>query len=159
MVPRIAAFVAFCLLATTLFVAAPARADIYQWEWVIPTDPSGGKEPSTTLCPGGTGASAVASANLAGLNLTQAYLIGVNLQNANLASAVLTNADLSGAVLTNAHLTDAVITGAQFRNSNITVGQLYSTASYRTKDLRGICLAGTLTTPKDLTGCDFTGQT
>jgi hypothetical protein len=32
-----------------------ARANIYQWEWVDPGDPSLGKQVSTTLCPNGMG--------------------------------------------------------------------------------------------------------
>ena len=30
--------------------AAPARADIFQWEYVNPADPGQGKQQSTTLC-------------------------------------------------------------------------------------------------------------
>ena len=35
--------------------AASARADIFQWEYINPPDPSQGKQQSTTLCPGGSG--------------------------------------------------------------------------------------------------------
>ena len=69
-------------LATLLafFVPAPvARADIFKWEYINPTNPSQGRQPSTTLTPGGAGVNAVLGANLSNRNLTMAYLIGANL--------------------------------------------------------------------------------
>ena len=48
-------------LATLLAIFAPtplARADIFEWEYINPADPSQGKQPSTTLAPDGAGANA-----------------------------------------------------------------------------------------------------
>ena len=56
-----------------------ARADIFQWEYINPANPSQGKQPSTMLAPDGAGANAVPGANLSYRNLTMAYLIGANL--------------------------------------------------------------------------------
>ena len=63
-----------------LFAPAPvARADIFQWEYINPANPSLGKQPSTTLAPDGAGANAVPGTNLSNRNLTKAYLIGADL--------------------------------------------------------------------------------
>ena len=53
-----------------LLAASHAHGQIYQWAWVDPGDPTQGVMQSTTLCPGGSGVSAVPSANLSSLDLT-----------------------------------------------------------------------------------------
>ena len=68
-------------LATLLTAFAPApvaRADIFQWEYINPANPSQGKQPSTMLAPDGAGVNAVPGTNLSNRNLTKAYLIGAN---------------------------------------------------------------------------------
>ena len=73
-------------LATLLAIFAPmpvARADIFQWEYINPANPSLGKQQSTTLAPGGAGVNAVPGADLSYRNLTMAYLIGADLTGAN----------------------------------------------------------------------------
>ena len=60
-----------------------AHADIFQWEYINPADPSQGKQQSTTLAPDGAGVDAVPGANLSVRNLTMAYLIGADWTNAN----------------------------------------------------------------------------
>jgi uncharacterized protein YjbI with pentapeptide repeats len=188
-------------------VAAAAHADICQWEYINPADPSQGKEQSTTLCPDGAGVDAVPGAQLWGRNLTMAYRIGMNLTNANfgtercgppglligcdylpranLASADFTAADLRGAAFTAANLTDVNFTDANIQaaifdryaddlgqpGTGISLAQLYSTASYKERDLSGIRvpqhyfaganlsgqnLTGANLTYSDLTGTDFT---
>ena len=99
-------------------------------------------------------------------NLTHANLSGANLSEANLGEATLTDADLSGADLSksmfwytklgNADFSDAVVVGTNL--SGATYGgfvkeQLYSTASYKTKNLEGIGLGD-----NNLTGWNFVGQ-
>ena len=42
-------YVCLCLVVLSI-AAAAARADIFQWEYVNPADPSQGKQQSTTLC-------------------------------------------------------------------------------------------------------------
>ena len=116
------------------------------------------------------------SANMNGTNLTEANLEYSTLANANLSGGNIANADMSGALLTNASLrnanltstaldradltgadfTDAILNGASlaYATSNgFTAAQLYSTASYKAKDLTGIKLFY-----DKLTGWDFTGQ-
>ena len=142
--------------------SSQTQADINEWAWVNPNDPTQGVAQSSVVCPGGSGVFAVPSANLRHLDLTQAYLIGANLTNASLDWATLTNANLS-----NANLADAVVTGADFSSTTsqgFTAQQLYSTASYKAKNLSGIGLAGNEMTRwnfkrQNLTSANFTGAT
>jgi uncharacterized protein YjbI with pentapeptide repeats len=160
---------------------SPARADIFQWEYINSADPSQGKRQSTTLAPDGAGVDAMPGANLS-RNLTMAYLIGANLTGAFGNGANLTNADLSQANLTNANFDDASLTGADFTDADIrgtqfgkftryvcggpggncgyftsgtgmTLAQIYSTASYQARDLSGTGFRG-----NNLTGGNFVGQ-
>jgi uncharacterized protein YjbI with pentapeptide repeats len=166
-------------LATLLpafFLLPFARADIFEWEYIIPANPSQGKQPSTTLTPDGAGANAVPGTNLSNRNLTMAYLIGANLgpdeddlgnyyvsdlTGANLSQADLTNASVWWAALTGANLTGAEVRGASFSRAyvydnylgGITPAQLYSTASYQAHDLAGIGLSG-----NNLAGVNLAGQ-
>ena len=143
--------------------ASQVQANIYEWAYVNPSNPSQGIYQSSTVCPGGSGVSAVPSANLSSLDLTQAYLIGANLTTANLSYATLTNATLTnanltsaplnGSTLTNANLTNAIVIGADFSVTNLTASQLYSTASYTALDLYGIHLYD-----NDMTNWSFAGQ-
>jgi uncharacterized protein YjbI with pentapeptide repeats/formylglycine-generating enzyme required for sulfatase activity len=151
-----------------------ARADIFQWEYIDPADPSQAKCESTTLAPDGAGVDAVPGANLEGRNLTMAYLIGAdltgaygvyaNLTNADLSQADLTNANFWGTTLTDTEFTNAEVQGAFFgigpicsqfgcSGTGITLAQLYSTASYQAHELSGISLF-----LNDLAGANFTGQ-
>jgi uncharacterized protein YjbI with pentapeptide repeats len=176
-------------LALLLALVAPAhvaRADIFQWQYINPANPSQGKQPSTMLCPGGAGANAVPAANLANRNLTKAFLIGANLSaiaiyggelgdeiigydSANLTGANLSQADLTNANLTYAWLGGANLTGAEVRGANfsrstyyaagsgLTAAQLYSTASYQAHDLTGITLGDNNLAGVNLVGQNLTG--
>jgi len=104
-------------------------------------------------------------------DLTGIKLIENNLASWNFAGQNLTDADFSRANLAGADLTDAVVLGAHFTyitwgtaSPRFTKEQLYSTASYKAKDLSGIGLAGNNLTNWDfagqnLTGADFTDST
>ena len=61
--------------------------------------------------------------------------------------------DLAESILTGADIADAVVTGAGFGSTNLTREQLFSTASYKAKDMNGIGLSDL-----DLSGYDFSGQ-
>ena len=84
--------------------ASAARADIFQWEYINPADPSQGKQQSTTLAPDGAGVDAVPGADLTwpqpdhGLSDWRGFDERLRGSYAN-----LTNADLSQANLTNAY--------------------------------------------------------
>ena len=115
-------------------LTAPAHADIFQWEYINPADPSQGKQQSTTLAPDGAGVDAGPGTNLVGRDLTMASLPGAifisyySSQNdfgfesfisvANLSTTNLTRADLTGANLTGATLSGANFTGADIRRAS-----------------------------------------
>jgi uncharacterized protein YjbI with pentapeptide repeats len=173
----ISTFTALLLCCSTalLISPSPARADIYQWEYINPADPSQGKQQSTTLAPDVAGVDAVPGPNLSDRNLTMAYLIGADLYNAdfrgaNLTGASFREADLANAdfrlfqcigancypkftTLTDADFSGAEVRGAEFTYARITLAQLYSTASYKVHDLTGIGLGST-----ELSGGNFVGQ-
>ncbi len=164
----------------------PAHADIFEWEYVNPNDPSQGKQQSSTLVPDGAGLVAAPNALLYHSDLTKAYLIGANLTDATFFNSQLTNADLSQAnlidasamqanftnadlvnanltnstfqkaVLTNARLTGAIIDGAIFQETV----QFGFTASqlYSTANYQNRDLSGINFNKNDLTGWDFSGQ-
>src|SRR5688500_5722855 len=97
-------FLAMLLTLLAVFASASAsRADLFQWEYINPANPSQGKQQSATLTPDGAGANAAPAAYLAGSNLTKAYLIGANLSDYWLFDDVLGTihfyTDLNGANL------------------------------------------------------------
>jgi uncharacterized protein YjbI with pentapeptide repeats len=137
--------------------AAAARADIFQWEYIDPLDPSQGKRQSTTLAPGGAGVDAVPGADLSSRNLTMAYFKSADLSNANFLRATLTDADFTEATVKGSRFNrsegSTYYPGAAVSGTGISLPQLYSTASYQAHDLTGIGLAW-----NDLTGGNFAGQ-
>lgn len=90
-------------------------------------------------------------------NLTSAFLgdsfKGANFMLAKFAGATLSHADLTGANLDQANFAGAILDDSNFSNTNITLEQLYSTASYQSRDLLGIGLAG-----NNLAGANFVGK-
>jgi uncharacterized protein YjbI with pentapeptide repeats len=158
-------------IAAALFalvaLAASARADIFQWEYINPADPSQGKRQSTTLAPDGTDVDAVPGANLSNRNLTMAYLIGADLTNAMGYQAKLTNADLSQANLGLTFMPGVNFTGANLSHANLTGAYLgalldehgiievpsdLTSADITQADLRNASFSGAI-----LAGADFTG--
>jgi uncharacterized protein YjbI with pentapeptide repeats len=80
------------------------------------------------------------------IDLTGCDLSGIDLSNAYLDLSTLTGANLAGAIVTGATLQDTTSRG-------FTKEQLYSTARYQARDLRGIRLE-----ENDLTDWDFSAQ-
>ncbi|OHB54589.1 MAG: hypothetical protein A2Y12_09710 [Planctomycetes bacterium GWF2_42_9] len=77
-----------------------------------------------------------------------------NLTNWNFAGQNLTNASFDNANLTGTTFSDAEIKGASFsKNTGFTSSQMYSTKSYKDKDLSGIKFSN-----NDLSGWNFSGQ-
>jgi uncharacterized protein YjbI with pentapeptide repeats len=111
-------------IAAAMFVFAnAAHADIFQWEYINPADPSQGKRQSTTRAPDGAGIDAVPGADLSYRNLTMAYLVGADLTGAEGYYANLTNADLSQANLADAYFGGATLSGTQFSEAKLTYTQ------------------------------------
>ncbi len=91
-----------------------------------------------------------------GQNLADASLHLCNLTDADLSGADLTNASFSNSQLSGAKFTGAIVTRASLTHATeygFTKEQLYSTASYKDRNLQGIGLWN-----NDLTGWDFRGQ-
>ena len=89
----------YTAISATLLLATlpPAlHADIFEWEWIDPADPSQGKQQSATICPGGVGLNPGPGLNAYIENLTKGYLMVFDLTDANFSFATLTNADLTG---------------------------------------------------------------
>jgi uncharacterized protein YjbI with pentapeptide repeats len=156
------------IAAAMLAFANAARADIFQWEYVDPADPSQGKRQSTTLAPDGAGVNAVPGAILSYRNLTMAYLIGADLTGADGQGAILTNADLTLANLTNAFfgatlsgvdLSQANLTGAYFVGANLTDANLSQAnlANARFASCRPHGCARATLVNSDLTAADARG--
>lgn len=106
------------------------------------------------------GSIGLSGVELDGWDLSRQSLVNADLRSTltdtDLRQSNLTSVLFGGATLTNTNLTDAVVRGAEF--SNVTRGgftkeQLYSTASYKMKDLGSINLSG-----NDLSGWDFAQQ-
>jgi uncharacterized protein YjbI with pentapeptide repeats len=92
--------------------------------------------------------------DLSNQDLTDADFGGSTLTGANLAGANLMNAGFESTSLTNVDLAGAIVMGANFNSTTgFTKEQLYSTASYQQKNLRGIGLV-----LKNFTGWDLSGQ-
>ena len=69
---------------------------------------------------------------------TASKLEGVNLTGCSFAGQNLTNAIFGFATLTNADFTGAAVARAYLGFTSLTSSQLYSTASYKAKNLAGI---------------------
>jgi uncharacterized protein YjbI with pentapeptide repeats len=89
-----------------------------------------------------------------GSNLRHAKLDAADLSTANLTTSDLTDANLALSNVTNASFTDATVTRTNFYATiGFTREQLYSTASYKDRDLTGVSFWFL-----DLSGWDFSGQ-
>ena len=128
-----------------------AKADIFEWEYIDPSNPLLGKQASTTLCPDGAGIVPAPAAVIHSRDLTKAYLSGADLAGArvtvtDLSFADLSDANLASAMLSGVTLTGASLSGAIIKKANLaettgfTFSQLYSTGSYKLADLAGIQL-------------------
>lgn len=159
-------------LAFFTLLSCVVRADIYEWEYVDPADPSQGKQQSATLVPDGAGVDAVPGAILTSLNLTKAFLSHADVTAVNFQTSRLENADLSGSQLSKANFNGAFLAGAVLEDADIrdavlsrttsrgfSAEQLYSTASYKDRDLTGVSFAGNCPAPgNDFTSWNFFGQ-
>jgi len=163
---RLALAAACCILLS----ATSSPADIYSWRTgeVIPGTEGITPGPGVNLSWWNEESHNLNAAILDGLDLryarfsqswlTEARFTGSDLQGADFTAADLWSASFAGcdishsffanAYLGNANLTDAIVKYADFSRFSpdypaervISAGQLYSTASYKSGDLQGICL-------------------
>jgi uncharacterized protein YjbI with pentapeptide repeats len=97
------------------------------------------------------GGADLASANLAGRDLTATMMSGADLRGTNLTGADLTRADLSGADLTGATLTGALLHTTKLNGANLTRADL------RGLDLGQVKLEGATLVEADLSAVTITG--
>lgn len=135
-----------------------AQADILQWEYVDPADPSLGKQQSTTLAPDGAGLAPGPGMNALDKDLTMAYLAGFDLTGADIYRATLTKADLTGSNLTDAILQWTNLTGADLSGTSLRHA-LFDNATMTDADLSEANLSGARLGQATLTGADLTGAT
>jgi uncharacterized protein YjbI with pentapeptide repeats len=92
--------------------------------------------------------------NFSGQNLSRTDLSGTNLTATDFTNANLSTANLSWGNLAGTNFTGAIVNGMNlWLSTGFTLEQLYSTASYQTKDLSGVQFSSI-----DLTGANFAGQ-
>ena len=144
-------------------LAAASQADIYRWDngKRIPGTEGIAPGPSVQLNHWNLEFADLTRKDLSGSRFDSSKLTNAFFHFANLQDTNFTNADLSGAVLSHATLANSDLTGAVVVGTSLSgttahgflKEQLYSTASYQVKDLRGIGLFD-----NDLTGWNFRDQ-
>jgi uncharacterized protein YjbI with pentapeptide repeats len=154
--------------ALSMLLAVAARADVFEWEYVDPNDPSQGKQESTTLTPDGAGRNAVPNAHLVNFDFTRGYFFGADLQttrfiDSNLTEAYFDSANLRRvsfrlADLTDASLADVTATQVSFDDANLTNVDFTGANLYQSWFTR-TTLAGTNFTDANVSGADFGGAT
>ena len=90
-----------------------------------------------------------------GQNMTNVSFRGAELNNVDFTNANLTNVDFRFSDISNANFDNAIIEGAYL--SDIRTNQLYSTASYKEKNLKGVTFSA-YSYGGWLAGADFAGQ-
>jgi uncharacterized protein YjbI with pentapeptide repeats len=149
----------FALLALAVAPAGASRADIFQWEYIDPADPSQGKQQSTTLSPDGAGVVAAPGVDLSYRNLTQAYLFGADLDAAYLNGATLTRAYLSQANLTGASFWYSTLTNADLSKANLSNATFVSAAGWGFTTLTNADLTDAVVVGAWFMGTTFSGFT
>jgi uncharacterized protein YjbI with pentapeptide repeats len=93
-------------------LVSPVCGDIYEWEYIDPSDPFLGKKQSNVLTPDGAGKVLEPDVNLSSLDLTKGWFVGADLTGANFSNSLLDEADLAYVSLENASLQNASLAGA-----------------------------------------------
>jgi uncharacterized protein YjbI with pentapeptide repeats len=154
-------WIASALLLTVALHCSASRADIYRWD-------NGQPIPDTEGITPGPGVQ-LNNRDFEFAELSQTNLADANFNFANLSNARLSGANLTGATFFVSRLTNAEFAGANVAGAGLygatefgfTKEQLYSTASYQAKDLRGIRLSAVpvgYSLDSDLSGWDFSAQ-
>lgn len=91
--------------------------------------------------------------DFSGQNMANSSFAGGYVDNSNFSNADLTSVSFGSCSVSGANFSEAVIKGATlYTTYGFTKEQMYSTKSYKTKELQGVTLVG------DLTQWDFSGQ-
>jgi hypothetical protein len=139
-----AAVVAAVVLGLTLVLAQGAVATIYNWQTGQPIPGTEGitPQPGVDLSYWNTQSHNLMYGDFRSTDLHSSNFYFSWLDYAHFGGANLTSANLNSATLIGADLTDAIVRGTNFTfyGANLTSEQLYSTASWKAKDLTGISL-------------------
>jgi uncharacterized protein YjbI with pentapeptide repeats len=101
-----------------------------------------------------SGTLSMMSLDMRGQNLTSSYMGSMTLTGTNFTGANLTGAKMFNCNVQSVNFTDAVVKGASLESAyNLTKEQIYSTASYKNKDLGSISL-----TYANMPSCNLSGQ-
>jgi len=142
------------LLGCILVFSNSAVADVFQWEFINPSDPSLGKQMSSTLAPGGAGANLNSITSLLGRDLTKAFLFRANMRQYRVRTTILNDAYLAEADMFNLQGDETVARGADMSRSNLEIARLERSdltgASFVDANLTGATLAHAT-----LAGADF----
>ena len=147
-------FVTTTLLLGTVCYSSSLHADVFRWDngEVIPGTEGIEPGPGVELNLWNTESQNLRFADFRERDLTGAGFVFSWLQDASFHLANLTNTSFRRATLRDADFSDAVIAGAAFNTPGLTQEQLYSTASYKNKELTGLNYTG------DLVGWDLREQ-
>ena len=114
------------LLAVAGFflISTGLNAQVYEWQYIDPMNPSLGKQQSATLTPDGATADLNFILGFTGRDLTKAYLPGVTIINYRLAGTILNDAYLAGANMnrvsgTEVQLRSADLSGARLPGAHL----------------------------------------
>jgi uncharacterized protein YjbI with pentapeptide repeats len=131
-----------------LVFANVTAAEIFEWEYVDPANPAAGKKRGSMIA-GSHDIDAGPGFFTSG-NLRKAYLIGADLRGGDFEYTFFKDAAFDDADIRNTRMTGVTESYADY---GFTAAQLYSTKSYKQKDLSGIWFDY-----NRLDGWDFSGQ-
>lgn len=136
-------------------------AQVYQWEYRNPNNPSLGKRESLRLAPGGATARLDFESGLHGLDLTRAYLAGADLAEFRVRSTILDDAYLADANLYKLQGDGLTARGADFLGADLRRAQLFkadlSGSSLRGTDLSSASMSRAVLSDADLTDANIQG--
>lgn len=147
------------LLCCIMLFTNSAFADVFQWEFIDPNNPSLGKQESSTLAPDGAGAGFDTVLGLLGRDLTKAYLFRADMGQFRIRTSILNDAYLSEAYLYNLLGDRTVARGADMSRSNLENARLewsdLTMASFVGANLTGARLANATLTDADFSGANI----
>ena len=142
-------------LASLLLAPTLVCAQVFEWEFVDPANPSLGKQKSATLAPDGASANFDDILGLAGRDLTKAFLFQANIRQFFARTTILNDAFLAEADMFNLQGDGLVARGADMSLANLQRARLVSSdlsmASFVNADLTNAYLGNST-----LAGADFT---
>ena len=131
------------------------EAQVFQWEYVDPSDPSQGKQRSNQFTQDGASANLSIFNGLRGYDLTKAYLFQANIQGYRLGSTILNDAYLAEANMESVSGNGLAAQGADMSYGNLRFARL-ETADLTGTRFKGADLTSASLSHATLTNADFT---